>query len=130
MITRIVNLEAKNSKQDEEIAHLKNTIFNLESPLPSKLALNDDATNPSYFNKDGKFSRVFSGPPTSCQELKANYILTPMDGIYLLKNQVTHKIEAVFCVFPTSANPIPSGRVNYKQLCNLGARINYIDLVL
>ncbi len=130
MITRIVNLEAENSQQDEEIAHLKNKIFNLESPLPSKLALNDDATNPSYFNKDGKFSIVFSGPPTSCQDLKANYILTPMDGIYLVKNKVTHKIEAVFCMFLASANPIPSGRVNYKQLCNLGARINYIDLVL
>jgi len=115
LTTRIYDLEGENSQQDEEIFHLKSQIFNLESLLPSKFDLKD-AIDPSSNWNDGPSARTLSGPPTSCQELKDSYIRTPMDGIHLLKNNVTKKMEAVFCVFPTIANPISNGKIISKYL--------------
>lgn len=118
LITRIYDLEAENSKQDVNTLHLKSQISNLELILPTKLVSND-ATNPSTSKNVGQSSRVLSGPPTSCQELKDNNGLVPMDGIHLIKNKGSRKIEAVFCMFPSSANPIPSSKINLKYLYNI-----------
>lgn len=116
LTTRVGVLEAENSQQDEEIVHLRSKIFNLESLPPSKFISNDAINQSSYYKNDGSdpSTRVLSGPPTSCQELKDNNGLVPTDGIHLLKNKGTGKIEASFCMFPSSANPIPNGRTNSK----------------
>lgn len=45
---------------------------------------------------DGRFSKA-STPPSSCQEL--SMLDHYLDGLYLVKNEETNKIESVFCQF-------------------------------
>jgi len=52
---------------------------------------------------DGQSSKVLTSPPTSCQELKNQNGLWPMDGIHLLKKQ--NKIKAAFCTFAADGSP-------------------------
>jgi len=54
-------------------------------------------------------TKVLTRPPTSCQELKDNNGLIPMDGIHLLKSN--GKIQVAFCTFPTGSNPGKTGAI-------------------
>ena len=90
MTKRIEDLEAENSKQGEEILHLKSQSL----AWPSKYG-----TNPSSNQDDGPTSRA-STPPSSCAEMPG------FDGIHLIQNKVTKKIEAVFCQFSSKPGKI------------------------
>jgi len=95
--TRIGGLEAENWQQDEEIIHLTSRISILESLLSPKLSY---ATNQSSNKNDGPTPRA-STPPSSCEELTGYPNYVGLDGIHLVQNKVTKKIEAVFCQFST-----------------------------
>lgn len=95
--TRIGGLEAENSQQDEEIIHLTSRISNLESLLSPKLSY---ATNQTSNKNDGPTPRA-STPPSSCEEMTGYPNYVGLDGIHLVQNKVTKKIEAVFCQFST-----------------------------
>jgi len=84
-------LKTQKLQQDEELQHLKSKMahpkFSLSAPK----------------RDDGQSSRLLSKPPTSCQELKNNNGLWPMDGIHLLKK--SNKIQAAFCTFAADGSP-------------------------
>ena len=84
-------MKTQKIQQDEELQHLK-----------SQMA------HPKFFlsapkRDDGQSSRLLSKTPTSCQELKNNNGLWPMDGIHLLKK--SNKIQAAFCTFAADGSP-------------------------
>jgi len=76
-------LETENAEQDKEITHLKKTI--------------DD-----QLGKPGDVS-TSATEPSSCKELATNGY--SINGLYLVKNPDTRKIEAVSCSFGTSSRP-------------------------
>ncbi len=111
----VKELKGRVSEQDEEILLLKSHVSNLESLLAPKRASNN-GTNPSSYKNEGFSARSLNGPPSSCQELKdKSNSLMPIDGIHLLKNKNTKKIEAAFCTFPSSySTPDQTGKMDSK----------------
>ena len=100
MALRIDDLESENSQKYEEILQLKSHVSNLESILPPKMA-SYNATNQSS-NKNERPAPIATTPPSSCEELTGYANSANMDGIHLVQNKVTKKIEAVFCQFTTN----------------------------
>lgn len=81
-------LQLKLLQKDQEIQLLNNQISKLSSG-PSKWTLFQEIKN------EGLSSRA--SPPSSCEELaRVGYNL---DGLYLVSNQESQKIETVFCEF-------------------------------
>jgi len=81
-------LKTAKLQQDEQLQHLKSQIISHPKLSSTSTAKQDD----------GQSSRVWSSPPTSCQELKnQNGKVWPIDGIHLLK--INNKIQAAFCTF-------------------------------
>lgn len=98
-------LTLKILKQEEEIIKLKSTIDNSkqnsershnERELHS--AKNNMNTSTSY-NTYGSVSKT-SAIPSSCKEL--SLIGHSLDGLYLIQNRETHKVETTFCDFEIS----------------------------
>lgn len=86
--------------QDEEIRAFKIQIANLESILPSKWTSNNaEEFDDSASRNEGPSSRALGRPPSSCQEWWISSPVKLADGIYLIKNNETKKIEAIFCLF-------------------------------
>jgi len=80
----IEKLKTQKSQQDEELQHLKSQISNPKFSVSA----------PKW--DDTPLSRLLSSPPTSCQELKNNNGLWPMDGIHLLKKIVQSRPPFAF----------------------------------
>lgn len=103
---QVNQLKSQMATQDDEIHLLKNRISQLESSPPAKSASNEvSEKNPpeSSINKAEKMmSRASSSPPSSCQDLWGFGYFDGMDGIYLVKDQATTKIQAVFCQFSSA----------------------------
>jgi len=106
--TKLDKLEAENFLQAEEIFFLKSQIATLQSLIIIPKLPSD--------KNDGPWGRSLTGPPSSCQELKdKSNGLMPIDGIHLLNNKNTNKIEAAFCSFPSSYwDSDQTGKINSK----------------
>ncbi len=101
---RFEQLQAENSKQNEEIIVLKSrSISNVESLLHSNPApyfdANEMKTEASVV--DGSSLRALI-PPSTCKDVADSNSLVPMNGTYLLKND--NKLQAVYCQFARTAN--------------------------
>ena len=94
-------LKIQNRDQSKRIDELEQRLAMLQNapPASSNLATvnNKDRMNNGASNSiDGKVSKA-STPPSSCQDLAMlDYHL---DGLYLVKNQQTQRIQTVFCKF-------------------------------
>ena len=91
-------LMAKNVQQDEEIRQLNSKRAHIIQPK-SYLKEEDGRMNN---DEAGLIVNVFSprSPPSSCRQLST--IGHYLDGIYLVANPDTNKIEAVYCDFGSS----------------------------
>jgi len=94
--TKIQLLIAENAKQEEEIRHLKDRNDDIvASAHPKKNSIN------IVSNEDGiKSDSSPRLPPSSCRQL--SNIGHYLDGIYLVANPDTNKIETVYCEFGSS----------------------------
>lgn len=118
MTTRVGDLEAENTVLKSDVNQLKLKVFNQDEEIPLmknqnpfKEQLSHSNWETNYVNgmmnnekvysiNDNRVSvRTLDLPPTSCQELKDGSRLEVMDGIYLVQNSQTRKIQAVFCQF-------------------------------
>ena len=100
------NLQVQNSKlelridqQDEQILILKN-IINNDDLLKKSKSFQNDATSDYLRNAEGNSIISPRLPPSSCRQLST--IGHYLDGIYLVANPDTNKIETVYCEFGSS----------------------------
>ena len=111
LTTKLLKHETKISKQQEEIAYLKTKIdAKPEASHPSglfdderDLNSNDDDKMSSTIEKKETLSGYSSTralAPSSCREL--SFAGHSLNGLYLVQNQDTKKIETVLCTFGTS----------------------------
>ena len=94
-----LRLESRVNIQEEEIRLLKNQKINENEVIKPKLIENyvhPDVKNED-FSKSGSSTRQ---PPSSCRQLST--IGHYLDGIYLVANPDTSKIETVYCEFGSS----------------------------
>lgn len=95
-----LRLESRLNIQEEEIRLLKNQNINENEIIKPKLIENyvhpDDVKNED-FSKSNSSTRQ---PPSSCRQLST--IGHYLDGIYLVANPDTNKIETVYCEFGSS----------------------------
>jgi len=97
----MVGLKTQNKEQSRRIDQLEQKLATLENTPPASSALtrgNNKGKMKSGVsnNNDGQVSKG-STPPSSCQELAVlNHYL---DGLYLVKNKQTKKIQTDFCKF-------------------------------
>lgn len=107
--SKIDLLIAHNTKQDEEISQLKNkikedSITDISQPKPYLL---NDENRKMNINDVGDILSDESSPrlpPSSCRQLST--IGHYLDGIYLVANSDTNKIETVYCDFGSSTRKI------------------------
>jgi len=101
-------LIAHNAKQDEEISQLKNKIKEdlIADISQPKTLLNDEDRNMNINDVGDILSDESSPrlPPSSCRQLST--IGHYLDGIYLVANSDTNKIETVYCDFGSSTRKI------------------------
>ena len=109
LTTKLSKHETKILKQEEEIAQLKAKIdTKLEADHLTGTFADDRDLLPS--NGDIKMSTIYkkessaglstrASVPSSCREL--SFAGHSLDGLYLVKNQDTKKIETVLCTFGT-----------------------------
>ncbi len=96
----------QNCTQDEDMVQLKTKISNLESLLPTESA-SKYATNSLTYRKNNVPMSRASTPPSSCAEMTGFANLdVDVDGIYLVQNKDTKKVEAVFCQFSSDPSKI------------------------
>jgi len=93
-------LKINNSDQSKRIDHLEQKLAMLQNTSPTSSSLtrgnNKEKTKNGASNNNGQVVKA-STPPSSCEELAMlDYYL---DGLYLVKNKQTKKIQAVFCKF-------------------------------
>ena len=98
---KINQLAMENQKQEEKIERLmiqsesqENEIRLLKSTEPKSQIKNVVENENKLINSDSKSPRV---PPSSCRQLST--IGHYLDGIYLVANPDTKKIETVYCDF-------------------------------
>jgi len=96
-------LKTLNRDQSKKIEQLEHKLMNLQNmPLVSshlETASNKDGTK----NKPASADSIISSSlplPSSCQDLEKLH--HSLDGLYLVKNQETKKIQTVFCQFEGS----------------------------
>ena len=87
----MVGLKTQNRVQSKRIDQLEQKLAKLHNTSPSSSALITDNIKAKMKN------RAYSTPPSSCQEL--SILDHNLDGIYLVKNKETKKIQTVFCKF-------------------------------
>jgi len=86
----VVGLKTKNRDQSKRIDQLEQKLATLQNTPPASSDLTRSIIKEKV--KNGA-----STPPSSCQELSMlDYYL---DGLYLVKNKQTKKIQTVFCKF-------------------------------
>ena len=95
-------LKTQKLQQVEDLPHFKSQISH---PKFSSISA------PKW--DEGQPPRLLTSPPTSCQELKNNNGLWPMDGIHLLKKN--NKIQAAFCRFAADGSPGNSDSILIKE---------------
>ncbi len=105
LIQRLGELQSIQEAQIEELIFLKNKISKLESLVPTQKA-------ESYSNNIEITPRA-STPPTSCTDLWGFGNFVGMDGIYLIQNKATNKIQAVFCQFISTTQSKNDGLTKY-----------------
>jgi len=93
-------LKINNSDQSKRIAQLEQKLAMLQNTPPASSALtrgnNKDMIKNEASYKKEQVSPALT-PPSSCQDLAMlDYYL---DGLYLVKNKQTKKIQTVFCKF-------------------------------
>lgn len=94
--TKIDLLMAQNAQQDKEIHQLKSKISkDTGHILKSNSPLNENTGDDVISNESS-----LRLPPSSCRQLST--IGHYLDGIYLVANPETNKIETVYCEFGTS----------------------------
>lgn len=101
----VKKLKAQVYSQDQQNILLKRKIENLELLLPQTLG--SYANNMSMENGFSKMDEPIL-PPSSCRDigiLISYQAQRAVDGIHLVKNPTSDKIEAVFCKF-TSSNGV------------------------
>jgi len=93
-------LKTTNRDQSKRIDQLEQKLATLQNTTTSQTltrAAKDKMMKDRACNeKDGRFSKA-STPPSSCQEL--SMLDHYHDGLYLVKNKETEKIQTVFCQF-------------------------------
>jgi len=90
-------LMTQNAQQEKDILHLKKRLEeNTKSIVPKSYAKNEDIFN-DVVGSDESSPRL---PPSSCRQLST--IGHYLDGIYLVANADTSKIESVYCEFGSS----------------------------
>ena len=101
---KIKVLMAKTALQEEQIRILKNT--NINPAILEQKSEKNESSNNNQLEKDVVDIRMSNSPssprlpPSSCRQLST--IGHYLDGIYLISNPNTNKIEAVFCQFESS----------------------------
>ena len=104
----MVGLKTGNMDQSKRIDQLEQKLTLLQKPTSAALIggnTKDQMKNGSSNNNDGRVSKALT-PPSSCQDLSMlDYYL---DGLYLVKNKQTKKIQTVFCKFSAD----DKGRMN------------------
>ena len=97
-------LTNQNIKQDEEILHLKQINDGIASSKSRKVK-NDErqifASESGGGKPDDQLPKL---PPSSCRQLST--IGHYLDGIYLVANPDTNKIETIYCYFGHTRNVI------------------------
>ncbi len=98
----VKELKVQVSKQDREIILLKNRdVSNLESAYPFK----KKSHGYGMMKNAASVVEGTSSPPSSCKDLTVGgYNLYLLNGIYLVKNSDTKKVQAVFCQFSNQNN--------------------------
>jgi len=94
---KIDMLMAKSAKQEEEISHLKKLNYN---SIKSSQAKNTNVADSSKAHPSPRL------PPSSCRQLST--IGHYLDGLYLVANPDTSKIETVYCEFGSSTRKLYS----------------------
>lgn len=106
-------LEEKNTKNEAKIAEQEEEIVKLKAKLhvepksspslnekPVRKSLINDNMDTFYREQNTGDSSPRAALPTSCRDL--SLIGHSLDGLYLVKNMETNKIETVYCDFGTS----------------------------
>ena len=103
----MVGLETQNKFQEKRIDQLEQKLEMLQNTQPAlKRGRNKENMKNGASNNNGKDSKA-SSPPSSCEDLAMlDYYL---NGLYLVKNMETKKIQTVFCKFTVDKK----GRMNY-----------------
>ena len=89
-------LMAQNAQQEKDILQLKKRLEENTNSIPKSHAKNEDIVN-YVVGSDESSPR---SPPSSCRQLST--IGHYLDGIYLVANPDTNKIETVYCDFGSS----------------------------
>jgi len=94
------------TKMDTKLESIQSSEPNSRDDLVTELrSSNDHQMNPIYrkeSSSDGSSTRALL--PTSCRDL--SQFGHTLDGLYLVKNVDTKKVEAVFCDFGTSSKSV------------------------
>ncbi len=102
-------LKTQNKDQSKRIEHLEQKVAILQKTSPPSspltMANNKGKMRTGASNNNGQVSKALT-PPSSCQELAMlDYYL---DGLYLVKNKQTKKIQTVFCKFSADTQGRPN----------------------
>jgi hypothetical protein len=94
-------LKTQNENQSMRIDQLEQKVVMLAnppqiSPFLTRSNIKDKTKNGTSHSNNGQVSKALT-PPSSCQELAM--LEHYLDGIYLVKNKGTKKIQTVFCKF-------------------------------
>ena len=92
----------KRIEQDQDILLLKKQISELETRIPRNRAPSDYANNQLNIENSGQTAIKAATLPSSCGDLLGYSQIKGLDGIFLVKNSQTNKIEAVYCQFSTN----------------------------
>ena len=121
LIQRVGYLEAENTELKYDVNQLKSKLSKQDEENNSKISSNwSNYYENKKMNNDESF-RTLDRPPTSCQELKdGSRLEVMMDGIYLLQNIQTNKIQATFCQFKDSnqSNKILKNQILFLKEVN------------
>jgi len=108
----MVGLKTQNRDQSKKIDQLEQKLARLENTPPASAALakgnNKDMKYGASNKNDGQVSKALT-PPSSCQDLAMLHYY--LDGLYLVKNEQTKKIQTAFCKFSAGNQ----GRVKENQ---------------
>jgi len=98
--------EAKIRNQDGEMTQLKETIVAKHDKLVTDFLPSNDKKMSSIYRREisSGDSSTRAVVPSSCREL--SLIGHSLDGLYLVQNQDTNKIETVYCDFGTLSNEL------------------------
>ena len=105
---KVEHLETKNAANEAKILQQEEEIVKLKAKIDSKCS-SDFANNSPNNNKMSLTDKIESLPdgslprdvlPSSCRDLAL--IGHSLNGLYLVQNLVTNKVETVYCNFKTS----------------------------